>query len=244
MSAARKIVRLAIGDSAILPAGETYQVSRFLVQNERMSDDLPFGSRGGFAVSHYFPLEGEYIIKVRLLRSGKDDIIGFDRPQQLDLRVDEERVKLFLLSPEARLQEQAGKYELDDHLEVRVTAQAGTHRVLATFLRETVKSEGVLRRQRGLPQNGPGVGSITIDGPYNSKGPGETPSRQRIFICRPSGSAAAGEITPVSLPLQNQTLETCAARILSALARRAFRRPVSPGEVSDLLNLFRDGRSS
>ena len=111
MSAARRVVRLAIGDPTMLPAAETYEVSRFLAQHSRMSDDLPFGSRGGFAVSHYFPLDGEYLLKVRLLRSGKDDIIGLDRPQQLDLRVDGERVKLFPVLPDADEQpEAAAKY--------------------------------------------------------------------------------------------------------------------------------------
>jgi hypothetical protein len=197
-----------------------------------MSDDLPFGSRGGFAIRHYFPLDGEYLIKIRLQRSGKDDIIGLGRPQELDIRVDDERIKLFTVSSERKDQPPYGepaKYELDDGLEVRFAAEAGLHLVGATFLKETLKAEGPLRRQRGPAQDGPGVGSIAIDGPYNPTGPGDTPNRQRIFLCHPTGS---------------QDEEACAGKILSTLARRAYRRPVTDTDVQDLIRLYQSGRSS
>jgi mono/diheme cytochrome c family protein len=231
MSAGRRVVRLAMGDPTIRPAADVYSVSRFLVQDTRMSDDLPFGSRGGFAVRHYFPLDGEYVVKIRLQRSGKDDIIGLGRPQDLDVRVDDERIRLFTVgrqggdpSPYGEL----AKYEPDDGLEVRFQAKAGLHLVAAAFLKETLKSEGPLRRQRGAAQEGPGVGSVAIDGPYNPTGPGDTPSRRKIFLCHPAESREEAD---------------CAKRILSTLARRAYRRPVTDSDVEELMSLYQSGRA-
>src|SRR5207245_11342633 len=97
MSAAGKVSRLSIGDPSILPNLETYDVPNLLAQDERMSEDLPFGSRGGGAIRHNFPLDGEYVIKLRLQRTGiehDNQIIVRTGPHQLDVSVDGERIML------------------------------------------------------------------------------------------------------------------------------------------------------
>lgn len=232
MSAAHNITRLAIGDPTIRPSAETYSVSRYLVQNEHMSDDLPFGSRGGVALQHYFPLDGEYVVRISLARR-KEQIIGLGREQQIDVRLDDERIKLLTVPAVKRdtgcevcLEEQRGsESHVEDGLEARFQARAGQRLVQVTFPKETLKPEGVL--PRGVQPEGVGVGAVTIEGPYNAKGPGDTPSRERIFICRPVGKDD----------------QACARKILSTLARRAYRRPVTDSDIEDLLALYRAGRN-
>lgn len=234
LSAARNITRLAIGDPTIRPGAETYNVSRYLVQNERMSDDLPFGSRGGVAIGHYFPLDAEYVVRISLARR-KEQIIGLGREQRMDVRLDDERIKLLTIPAVSRdtgcevcLEEQrASDSRAEDGLEVRFQAKAGQRLVQVAFMKETLKPEGVLPRGNAVQPEGVGVGSVTIEGPYNIKGSGDTPSRGQIFICHPVGKDD----------------QSCARKILSALARRAYRRPVTDQDIEDLLALYKVGRS-
>lgn len=98
LGAARKVSRLAIGDPGIRADARTYDVPPLLMQDGRMSEDLPFGSRGGIAIRHHFPLDGEYVVKVRLQRAGKfhdEDILGLSAANQLEVRLDDSRRKLF-----------------------------------------------------------------------------------------------------------------------------------------------------
>src|SRR5438105_2029581 len=150
MSAAGKVTRAAIGDPSVLPNLETYDAPYLLAQNERMSEDLPFGSRGGMAIRHSFPLDGEYVIKIRLQRAGIEhdrQIIGLSDPHQLDVRLDGERIKLFTIGGEQQSKAKPGAqasqadsekkafgYDFrtdaaDVGLEVRFTAKAGTRLV-------------------------------------------------------------------------------------------------------------------
>ena len=260
MSAAGKVTRSAIGDPTVLPNLETYDVPYLLTQDERMSEDLPFGSRGGTAIRHNFPVDGEYLIKIRLQRAGIEhdrQIIGLTEPHQLDVRVDGERIKLFTVGGEEEKGEgtnPSGKKkfgydyrsadEADAHLEVRFPAKAGTRLVGVNFLNDAWEREGVLDSplaefrlldkssegrsdSPGTKEDAPAVSQVSISGPYNAKGLGETPSRRKIFACRPASSAD-------ELP--------CVTKILSGLARSAYRRPVTAAEVQPLLNLYKVGR--
>ncbi|HEY2980398.1 MAG TPA: DUF1592 domain-containing protein [Anaerolineales bacterium] len=257
MAAAAKISRLAIGDLAMAPVSERYTVSERLLQDDRASEALPFGSRGGIAVRHYFPLDGEYGIKVRLQRDRVLDIVGLAEPHQLDVRLDGERIKLFTVGGKGKgggrgdaenrdrggysqKSEDAGQesYErtADAGLEVRFPAKAGTRLVGVAFLNKVAEPEGTLRRRFVAAQYAqgddiPGVGSVTIVGPYDAKGSGETPSRRKLFMCRPAAS-----------PAGNKDDEQCARKILSALAHRAYRRPVTDRDIQILLGLYRAGR--
>lgn len=259
MSAAGKVTRSAVGDPNVLPNLETYDVPYLLTQDERMSEDLPFGSRGGMAIRHNFPLDGEYLIKIRLQRAGIEhdrQIIGLSESHQLDIRVDGERVKLFTVGGEAKSEaaNPSGKKKFgydyrsaddaDAHLEVRFSAKAGSRLVGVNFLNDAWEREGVLDSplaefrlldkssegrsdSPGTKEDAPAVSQVAISGPYNAKGLGETPSRRKIFICRPVSSAD-------ELP--------CATKILSGLARSAYRRPVTDGDVQALLTLYNVGR--
>ena len=245
ISAAGKISRLAVGNQAQRAVAETYEVPKYLTQNERMSEDLPFGSRGGIAIRHYFPLEGEYSVKIQLQRNiYAETVIGLVEPHQLDVRLDGARIKTFTIGggytgkaesiyaerfPEEYL------FSADDGLEVRFAAAAGPHVLGVSFMNRSSEPEGVFqpplpeyRFVETSPNDLPAVGTVIINGPYDAKGPGETPSRSKIFACSPS---AADEE------------ELCARKILSTLARRAYRRPVVKGDIEPLLDFYRAGRS-
>ena len=254
LSAARRISRLAVGISPIGPAVATYRVHPGLVQDDRQDDLLSFGSRGGIAIGHYFPVDGEYTIRIRLHRNFSDYIIGFAAPQELDVRVDGELVTRFPVGDADAVGQMAPlsfsgniagdpdwEYYMntgDAHLEVRFPARAGQRTVGVSFVRRAAEPEGVLQpRNRGYGRfvderydEEAAVEQVAIGGPYAVEGPGDTPSRREIFECRPAPDAATDEE------------EACAGRILGKLARRAYRRPVDNGDVAALLDFFRAGR--
>ena len=250
MSVSQRLRRLAIGDPTIRPASKTYSVPTLLMQDDRMGEDLPFGSRGGLAVRHHFPLEGEYEIKILLQRDPDNFVKGLSEARQLDIRVDGERVKQFTVggvhkgasetpfttygSPEQTQYER----NADVGLEVRFAANAGTQVVAVTFLNETAMPEGPWRpRQTGLGAatkyrdytlGEPAVASIVVSGPFDATGPGQTASRERIFVCQPTGSEDEG---------------ICAKKILTTMARRAYRRPATEREMRTLLTFYDEGRT-
>src|SRR2546425_1941142 len=174
ISAAASISRLAVGDPSVSQTSVDYPIHPATVQTERENADLPVGSRGGIAIRHEFPLDAEYVIKVRLQR-GKDatTIVGDSEQRELDIRLDGARLKLFTVNAD------------DDDVEVRAAVKAGPHIVAATFLKDTVKSEGILDLT-GNQAFFEGVGTVSIAGPYGVKVPGDTPSRKKIFICLPA----------------------------------------------------------
>jgi len=251
LSAARAISRLAVGDPLINPIVDTFKISKALVQDERVSDDLPFGSQGGALVRYTFPLDAEYVIKVLLRRQEYDYIVGMGEPHQLDIRLDGVRVQRFTVGGEAKgmtmPENFAGNtqgdpefeeymHTADAKLEVRVPVTAGSHEVGVSFVRRFWEPEGVLQP----PQTGfgrttneyyhghPAVEIVSIGGPYGKSASGASPSRRKIFICRPSDRPSE---------------EPCARKILSTLAARAYRRPVSTSDVDTLLGFFKEGRA-
>ena len=219
LSAAATISRLAIGDPSLAPTSTEFSVPPATVQTERESRDLPIGSRGGIAVRYHFPLDAEYAITVRLQR-GKDatTIVGMSEPRQLDVRLDGRRVKQFLVGGPGPV--------TDEGLEVRLPVPAGSHLVAATFVKDTVKPEGVLDTA-GDQAFFEGVGTVSIAGPYNATGPGDTPIRRKMFVCRPQRPADE---------------DACATTIVTTLARRAYRRPIAKDEIASLMMPYRSGR--
>jgi hypothetical protein len=268
MAAARKISDLAVGDPEIRPFAASYDVSRRLVQDDRMSEDTPFGSRGGIAVRHTFPLDGEYVIKVRLQRNNDNYIKGLGEPNQLDVRLDGARLQLFTVGGEHKgrsaplysfinkdykgdPEQEIYEFTADAGLEVRFQAQAGSRLVSVAFLNQAFEPEGErMPRQlydEVLSYKGgdPAVDGVTITGPYNAKGLGNTLSRQKIFVCKPD-AAGQGALTSNGRDGgrggQNRNSEdACATKILSTLARRAYRRPVTPAEVETLRKYYQVG---
>ena len=250
MAAARRISRLAIGDPAMAPVFDVYNVPARFRQDDRSSEDLPFGSRGGIAIHHYFPLDGEYAIKIRLKRDSVLDIIGLAEPHQLDVHVDGVRIKEFTVGGKGKgepgtystsisaynkksAKDGQESYErtADAGLEFHFQAKAGARLLGVAFVNRNSAPEGRLRKREVAPRyaaedDTPSVASVTISGPYDPKGPGDTPSRRKIFICRPASTNDDGP---------------CARKILSALAHKAYRRPATDGEVQVLLGFYRVG---
>ena len=252
--AARKISRLAVGDPTIGPTTDMYVIPKMRFQDHRMSEDLPFGSRGGVAVRHDFPLDAEYDITIRLRRQLYDYVRGLQNRQQLEVRLDGERVAVFTVggapgTPPPRtyagavLGDQAWEeYALhaDDNLGVRVSAGAGPRVLSVSFVQGRSERDGVLQpRATGkvlavaerwsstseAPEAA--IASVSVSGPFNATGSGQTPSRQRLFVCHPTHGAEE---------------EPCAREILSTVARRAFRRPLMSGDLDTLLTFYQTGR--
>lgn len=228
MSVARMISRLAVGDPNIKPSEEEYGArrdppgTRARVRNERVSDDLPFDSRGGLAFRHYFPLDAEYTIRVKLNGGGPDQKpLEVRLPVQAGLRT----VGVAFLRVSAKAEVEAPPLG-------RIAAAAAgppMARKNALPAELDVRLDGKKIQRFEVPEGlaAPQVNTVLVGGPYKVTGSGETPSRARIFVCRP----AAGKEE-----------SACAQKILSTLCRRAFRRPVTEADLRPLLAFYQSGR--
>jgi hypothetical protein len=251
VTAANRISRLAAG---LPPSGtviEQYQVPLNLQQDDRLSEELPFGSRSGVAIRHHFPVDAEYLIKIRLQTNYVDYIRGLDEAHALEVRLDGRRVTQFTVGGDAPGSPAPASYEgnifgepawerymheADAGLEVRVPVRAGSHAITVSFPREVFEADGVLQPPQSgfalavnaVPDGLPAVGSVSISGPYGPVGGGTTASQRRLFLCYPKhrGEEAG-----------------CAQTIVSTLARRAYRRPATRAELETLLGFFREGRA-
>ena len=248
MAVAARVSRLAVGPSSMLPESKTYDVQDEYLQYDRMNEDLPFGSRGGIAFQHYFPLDGEYTIRVRLGRTTDGYIRGMRKKNLLDIRVDQKRVEMITVGGEvhgksgplfhnpiadfAGEADQVGyEFSADENLMVKVDVKAGMYKVGVAFLKDRVKKPGILTPELSLLDierykgGDATVYNVVVTGPYKIKLTGETPSRKKLFTCTPASPAD----------------ETCAVSIIERLARLAYRRPVSAEEVEGLMLLYRSG---
>ncbi len=247
LSAARKISRLAVGDPELAPTTEIFEVNKYLHQGARVSDDLPFGSRGGLAARHTFPLDAEYVAKVYLLRTYDGRVRGLSEPHQLEIRLDGELVAELevggpLEDDEGRPIRRDYRNVPDDGQEVRFTASAGPHVLGVSFVDRAAVLEGMKRphytitsyEYAGDQTVDPGVGRVELSGPYNVTGRGDTPSRRAIFTCRPPANAVASGPEEVA----------CASEILGGVGRHAFRRPVTEADLEMLLGFFHAGRAT
>ena len=248
----RRASRLALGDPGIRPGFDTYGVAQLAYQDDRMSEDLPFGSRGGLAVRHRFPVDGEYRITVRLQRTIYNYIRGLAEPNELDIRLDGARLTSFTVGGAHKGTPtplsfgsnilgtpawEAYVRDADAGLEVTFQARAGTHTVGVSFVQRPWEPEGVLQPpvrgfaftiNEGWGETSPAVESVSISGPHGVTGSGETTARRKVFVCH---------------PLRQAEEEPCAKKILSAVARRAYRRPATPKDIETLLEFYRDGRA-
>ena len=231
LAAARTVSRLAVGSPPPAVVGETYRLATDIQQHDRM-DGLPFGTRGGVLVTHLFPREAEYDIQVELGRARNVSVT-----HRLEIAVDGEQVETVTLAPPDAGAGGSNSYANASSVAVRVPVPAGPHEVGVTFHRNPAALVEQVRLPFQNPRRGgaagpiPIVSTVTIAGPYNPQGAGETPSRSRIFTCRPVGTAADDEAR-------------CASRILSSLARVAYRRPVTDDDLDTLLGFYRDERAA
>jgi mono/diheme cytochrome c family protein len=229
LSAALKISRLAVGDSNIRPATDTFEVNRYLKQDDRVSDDLPFGSRGGAAIRYYFPVDGTYIVKIFFDRTYDGRVRGLSEPHPLEVRLDGARVQEITVGGPETTGRGARNVSIDG-TEVRFAATAGPKVVAVSFVKKAARPEGMRRpfyavtsyEYAGDVTLPPGIASVELRGPYDVTGPGDSPSRQRIFSC-------------------TESTDQCARQILSTTARRAFRRPVTDRDIDPLMNFYRAG---
>src|SRR5262245_24160227 len=248
LSAAARVSALAVGDPSRGPVSETYRVRQDLSQNQHL-EGLPLGTVGGLMVRHDFPMDGEYRFQIRLQQTNFGNLRGLDYPHQIETAIDGQRVHLASIGGNADLammfeEPQNAGDKIEARLASRVQVKAGPRAVGVAFIRnlpigDTRRLQQFLRSSvdtldwTGLPH----IQSLAITGPFDPTGPGDTPSRRRIFICHPaqSGSAAAKGEAGYDL--------ACAQRILQALAHRAYRRPVNNSDIDPLLAFYRAGRA-
>jgi hypothetical protein len=296
LAAAQKISRLAIGTPPPAPNVDFVRLGDDLQQDEHI-EGLPIGTRGGVSIPYTFPMDAEYVIKVRLARDILENIGVFAEDQRLEVSLDGERLQLFTVpgfrpsvsaprpaapapavsseqggapvqaaanrpptvnappaaqgrgarprpnvtqvdtGPRLSGKEREQRNHIDDAWDVRVRVKAGERQLNVAFLKLTSALDETSRlpfvrpyaANVNTPDNRMGVAlrSVEIVGPYNPTGAGESPSRRRIFSCQPAAAAQEG---------------SCAKAILSALARRAYRRPVADADIKPLLAMYTEAR--
>ena len=257
MSVARQVTRLAVGLPPTSPGSDRYEIPLFVMQNDRQSEDLPLGSRGGIAIHKDFPVDGEYLITVKLQRQYQDYLKGMGWKQQLDVRLDGKLLKRFTVGGTAKGRPAASSWagsgepgfagapewetymQLtgDAGLEVRVPVKAGPRTVGVTFVREEWEPEGLpqpLQRGRVIADDQvymdyANVGAVLIGGPYQAAGPAKDATPQPARDIRvPAGEAALLRKSMLAL-----------TKILSRLATMAYRRPATKANGTNVDGVFR-----
>ena len=235
LTAAQKISRLAVGTPVRTPGANVLVLPPDLTQEDHL-EGLPLGTRGGTVMSYTFPVDGEYDIQVRLMRNRNENVEGLTEPHDMEIMVDGERAAVFTITPHRYAI--GGVYyadeDVDRNLKIRVPVKAGPHLIGATFipktgaLIETERQPYVAHFNMDRhPRVQPAVYSISVTGPFNATGAGDTPSRKRIFVCRPARVSEE---------------DRCATTILSTLARRAYRRPATDEDIRMPLAFYKDAR--
>ncbi len=232
LSASRTIARLAVGRPPRSAEARTVVLPIDLTQDYQVPG-LPYGTRGGTIFDHVFPVDGEYLFQIQLSRNRDGQIEGINEPHELELTLDGERLHLFGLKPSrggTGAQYGAVETELDAGLSGRFPVKAGSHAVAAAFLKKPGQPE-TSRQPFKADYNGrslAAVFSVTVAGPNDPGGPGETSSRRRVLTCKPTNPSA--ELT-------------CARSIIDTVARRAYRRNLRDADRTKLLDYYRQGRA-
>ncbi len=240
LSAAWKISSLAVASPKITPSLETFRVRGDLSQHDHVPG-LPIGTRGGITIHHYFPVDGEYVISPRLYRETVNIVRGLELEHDLEVTLDGQRLVLARFGgPKDEqanyLQPSLAGDEMEKRFQKRLKISAGPHTIGVAFLKKssatTVELLQPFERERldpitpvGIPE----LDKVTIEGPFNATRSENAPSRLKVFTCRPA----------------SQTEEAaCARTILSSLARRAYRGPVSDADMTRLLDFYTKERAS
>jgi len=236
LTAAGKIARLATGDPSISAASETWRIRQDLSQDQHI-EGTPLGTVGGTSVRYMFPLNGRYHFQAKLYRTNLNIMRGLETPHQVEFSLDGKRVQLVSIGGRDDL---ASLFEkptdtgdaVDARMQADVAVPAGPHTIAVAFLdnpqfAEPMRLQPFLRSSvDNFDWTGhPHFQTLTVSGPFDPSGPGVTPSRKRIFVCRPDKSITADE---------------CARRIVSNLVARAYREPVAPAtDVNRVMAVYR-----
>jgi hypothetical protein len=238
LSAALKIGALAVGDPNVTPGSETWRIRQDLSQDQHI-EGLPLGTIGGTLVHYNFPLDGEYTFQAKLYRTNLNIMRGLEVAHQVEFSIDGQRIHIATIGGKDDL---AGLFQkptdtgdaVDARLRVRVHVKAGPHAVAVAFVEdpEVAEPDRLQPFLRSSVDNfdwsgHPHLQILTVAGPFQAAGPGDTPSRRRIFACHPDTSAAEAP---------------CARQIVSTLARRAYRQPVTDADVRPIMNFYESGR--
>jgi len=239
LAAAARISKLAVGDPAMRPGSDTYRVPQDLSQNQHI-EGLPLGTVGGLQVRYTFPLNAEYEFRTQLYRTNLNIVRGLQYPHEFEISVDGRLVHRVTIGGQADL---AAMYDkptdtgdaVELRMRIRVPVAAGPHTVAATFI-ENLAVKDTWRLQPFLRSSAdnfdwagwPHIQTFAITGPFNPTGVGNTPSRRAVFTCRPDGRGSE---------------RACASKILSRIARRAYRQPIASAELEPILAMYDGGRA-
>ncbi len=240
MDAAGKVSALAVGDPDIGPASDTFRIRQDASQDIHL-EGMPIGTVGGILANVTAPLDGEYLLTVRMFRTNLGVTRGLEYEHQIEYAVDGHRVHVFSMGGEADFKANLVNMtrlgdEIDERGRVRVPLKAGPHVITAAFLERSaasnptrlqpfIRSSTDTRDTSGHPH----FEMFTVTGPFNATGPGDTPSRRRIFTCR-----------PMNAPEE----EPCARKIITTLARRAYRGDLTANDIQRLMGFYQSGRHS
>jgi mono/diheme cytochrome c family protein len=233
LSAAAKIAAVAVGDPDITAGSDTFRIRQDLSQDQHI-EGLPLGTIGGTSERYTFPLDGDYVFQVKLYRTNLNIMRGLEYPHQVEFAVDGRRVYAATIGGPDDLEALFDKPTdtsdaVDARLRVRVPVTAGPHVVSVAFVEDPPVQEPN-RLQPFLRSSidnfdwagRPHMQTFTITGPFNATGPGDTPSRRKIFICKGS--------------------DACAEKLLAGIAHRAYRGPVTDTDLQRIMQIYRDAR--
>jgi hypothetical protein len=232
LQAAQRISTIALGVVGKSPGGDLQTLPPDLTQ-EQQFEDQPLGTHGGMIMKYTFPQDADYDITIRLQRDRNEHVEGIAGSNDVEVMLDGQRVRFVTVRPPGPGNDHSG---VDKELNFRLAVKAGPHVVSATLPK---KASSVLESGRQPymahfnmdrhPRLTPAIYSISIVGPYNAKGPGDTPSRRRILICKSSGPGDE---------------EPCARKIFATLTRRAYRRSVTDADLRAPLKFYKQGRAT
>jgi hypothetical protein len=242
ISAAQKISALAIGSTQSSLQSDIIRVPPDVTQEGQVAG-LPVGTRGGVLFPYTFAQNGEYDIQIYLARGYSGDVDGLKDPQPHEIKVLLDRTPIGEFT--IQRPENGDDSLIDRNLKIRVPVTAGPHQVGVTFVRNSSSLIETGRQplqsrfnERRHPRVTPAISQVSITGAYSPQGAVDTPSRQRLFVCRPVSAKGSGE------PGASTAEETaCARRILSTLTRRAYRRSISDADLERPMAFYREGRS-
>nr|ACO70928.1 hypothetical protein [uncultured Verrucomicrobiota bacterium] len=230
ITAAQKISHGAVGGVSREPDVETIRIRPDITQEDHV-EGLPFGTRGGTLIHHTFPQDGAYDVQVLLMRDRNEVVEGLNGEHEMEVLLDRSSAASFTLQPPPGRKDYT---KVDADLKKRVEVKAGLHDLGVTFVADGTPLLERLRQPYQAsfnfhrhPRLSPAVFQVTITGPFAAKGPGDTPSRRRLFVATPKSSAEE---------------DTCAHTILTTLMRRAWRRPVTEEDVSRVLKVYKTAR--